>query len=424
MKILFLSHYFPPEVNAPASRTFEHCSHWVRSGHDVDVITCEPNHPKGIIYPGFSNRLYLKEVKSGITVHRVWTYLTANEGFLKRTLNYISFMLASIICSLKVDNVSVVISTSPQFFNGLAGYFVSRLKGVPWVLEIRDLWPDSILAVGALKNRAIINMLKKIELFCYRKADRIVVVTDSFKSYMQELGVEGSKICIIKNGANLELFSADGIDVKQESSFISSEDLSNKFVAAYVGTHGMAHGLETLLEAAKLTRSFGFIHFLMVGDGAERSRLYELKRAWNLDNVTMISQQPKEMMPAIWRMADASLVLLKNTEIFESVIPSKIFESMAMKKPIILGVKGEVARMLAESNAGIQITPESASELSAAVIKLATDRNYYNQLSENGLTYVRENYDRRKLAGKFEELLADVLKQRRILDISSSITDK
>ena len=152
MRVLFLSHYFPPEVNAPATRTFEHCREWVRAGHEVTVVTCAPNHPRGEVYPGYRNRLWSTEERDGIRVVRLWTYIAANEGFAKRTLNYVSYMLSAIIAAFFLPKADAVISTSPQFFNGLAGYPVGLIKRAPWFLEIRDLWPESILSVGAIKN--------------------------------------------------------------------------------------------------------------------------------------------------------------------------------------------------------------------------------------------------------------------------------
>src|SRR5437868_251631 len=188
MRILFLSHYFPPEVNAPASRTYEHCKQWVQDGQEVTVVTCAPNHPRGIVYEGYRNNFFQREMKDGIRVVRVWTYVTANEGFLKRTLNYLSYMVASVCVAPFLSRCDVVVSTSPQFFNGLAGYLVSRLKRVPWILEIRDLWPESIVAVGAITNRPVIRLLEGLELFAYRKADHLVVVTDAFKAHILAKG--------------------------------------------------------------------------------------------------------------------------------------------------------------------------------------------------------------------------------------------
>ena len=204
MKILFLTHYFPPEVNAPATRTYEHCKEWVKKGHDVTVITCVPNHPQGQVYPGYKNKLYQKETVDGINVIRLWTYVTANEGFVKRTLNYVSYLLSVIFFIPFLPKHDVLISTSPQFFCGLAGYFVQLFRRKPWVLEIRDLWPESILAVGAIKNKQIIRILEYLESMAYRKCSHIVPVTDSFKDYMIRKGVPEEKITVIKNGVDLE----------------------------------------------------------------------------------------------------------------------------------------------------------------------------------------------------------------------------
>lgn len=410
MKILFLSHYFPPEVNAPATRTFEHCREWVRLGHEVTVVTCAPNHPRGKLYPGYKNRLIQRETLDGIQVIRLWTYLTANEGFLKRTLNYVSYMAAVTLAVPWLPKADVVVSTSPQFFNGLAGYAVSRLKRRPWVLEIRDLWPESILAVGAIRNRAFIRLLEWLEAFAYRKADRIVPVTDAFERYMVERGVDAHKIQVIKNGVDLRFFlpHADG------ESLAASLGLTGKFVAAYIGTHGMAHHLETILEAAA-SIDHPDIVFLLVGDGAERRRLLEQRDRLGLRNVLMLEQLPKATMPALLSLTDVSLVLLKDMELFRTVIPSKIFESMAMEVPIILGVAGEARAIVEDAGAGLCITPESADELAAAVRRLHEDPELAQRLGRQGRRYVEERFDRDRLAQRYVDVLAAVVDSRSAL---------
>lgn len=411
MKILFLSHYFPPEVNAPATRTFEHCREWVRLGHEVTVVTCAPNHPRGKLYPGYKNRLIQRETLDGIQVIRLWTYLTANEGFLKRTLNYVSYMAAVTLAVPWLPKADVVVSTSPQFFNGLAGYTVSRLKRRPWVLEIRDLWPESILAVGAIRNRTLIRLLEWLEAFAYRKADRIVPVTDAFERYMMvERGVEAHKIQVIKNGVDLRFFSphVDG------ESLAADLGLTGKFVAAYIGTHGMAHHLETVLEAAA-SIDHPDIVFLLVGDGAERRRLLETRDRLGLRSVLMLEQLPKATMPALLSQTDVSLVLLKDMELFRTVIPSKIFESMAMEVPIILGVAGEARAIVEDAGAGLCITPESADELAAAVRRLHEDPELAQRLGRQGRRYVEERFDRDRLAQRYVDVLAAVVDSRSAL---------
>ncbi|MDO6461360.1 glycosyltransferase family 4 protein [Granulosicoccaceae sp. 1_MG-2023] len=397
MHILFLSHYFPPEVNAPASRTFDHCKTWVKQGHQVTVVTCAPNHPRGKVYDGYKNRLYSSEEIDGIRVVRLWTYITANEGFVKRTLGYVSYMLATFFYLPFAPRADVVISTSPQFFNGLAGYAYKLLKRTPWVLEIRDLWPESILAVGAIKNKKIIGLLEWLERFAYRKADHIVPVTDAFRDYMLNLGVPAEKITVIKNGVDLSLYDDSS---EADLSVLPDEvaALQGRFVAAYVGTHGMAHHLETILEAAELLRDEPGIVFLTVGEGAESARLRALRDEKGLDNVIMAGQLPKTAMPAIWAISDVSLVLLKDLPLFRTVIPSKIFESMAMGKPIILGVRGESQQIVESAGAGFAITPQSADELAEKLRLLYNDKDSYQRLAGSGRGFVQTHYDRSTLA--------------------------
>lgn len=424
MRILFLSHYFPPEVNAPASRTFEHCREWIRAGHDVTIVTCAPNHPHGRVYDGYRNRLIARETVEGIDVIRIWTYVTANEGFLKRTLGYVSFMISAILLLPFFGKADVVVTTSPQFFNGLAGFFVSRIKRIPWVLEIRDLWPDSIFAVGAIRNRHIIALLSALERFAYRTASHIVVVTDAFKTHITKLGIAAERITVIKNGVDLDLFrqpaDSDIVLLRNRISAQTGVSLQGKFVAAYVGTHGMAHRLETLMDAAQLCVDDERIVFLMVGDGAERKNLLELRDRLQLRNVLMLEQMPKSAMPAIWGITDASLVLLKRSDLFKTVIPSKIFESMAMQKPIVMGVEGEASALVNAAGSGICIEPENAQQLARALKRLANDGNLYARLATSGAQFVRTHFDRRRLASIYLNVLAGQLVDARSVSPAGS----
>ena len=402
MKILFLSHYFPPEVNAPASRTYEHCKQWVAMGHKVTVITCAPNHPRGNVYAGYKNSPYQRESRDGIDVVRLWTYVTANEGFLKRTLNYVSYLISATIAAPFLATADVVISTSPQFFNGLAGYFVSRMKRCPWILEIRDLWPESIVVVGALRNKLIIRALERLEMFAYQKADAIVPVTEAFNRQMVARGIPDLKIEVIKNGVDLDFYHlAEG----EDNALARQLGLEGKFVSSYVGTHGMAHHLETVLEAADLLRHRPDIVFLLVGDGAEREKLLALREERALSNVILLGQQPKQNMPLLWRASDVSMVLLKKSDLFKMVIPSKIFESMAMQRPIILGVEGESRELVETAKAGVCIEPEDGAELARAVAKLADRPELCKELGRNGRRFVNEHFDRRLLATRYERLM-------------------
>jgi glycosyltransferase involved in cell wall biosynthesis len=404
MRILFFSHYYPPEVNAPASRTSEHCRAWAKAGHDVTVVTCVPNHPSGKSYPGYKNGLYRSEMVDGVRVVRLWTFLAANEGFLLRTLNYLSYLLSASVALPWLPPADVVVSTSPQFFCGLTGLVARRIKRAPWVLEIRDLWPESIVTVGAMRKGAAVRFLEWLEGLAYRDADHIVSVTNSFVPHIAARGGNIDGITVIKNGVDLELFTRTG----SAESIKAQLGLQGRFVAAYVGTHGMAHGLDVILEAAERLREDPRIAFLLVGDGAERARLQQVKEERQLDNVQILGQRPKADMPKIWAATDASLILLRRNDLFKKVIPSKMFEAMAMRCPIILGVEGEARALLDEAGAGIAMTPESAEELAAAVVKLAGSPEVAAQLGAQGYVHVRENYDRARIAHRSLDLLKEV----------------
>lgn len=409
MRILFLTHYFPPEVNAPASRTFEHCREWVRLGNEVTVVTCAPNHPTGKVYAGYQNRIWQSEVVAGIRVIRLWTYCTPNEGVVRRTLGHLSYMLAAIIATPLLPRADVVVSTSPQFFCGLAGRFVSRLKRARWVLEIRDLWPESIVAVEAVKQKALIRLLEHVETWAYRKADRIVALTHAFARHIEARDISPEKIAVIKNGVDLAFYSLprETVDLRDELG------LQGKFVAAYFGTLGMAHGLRTILQSAELLKHDPKIAFLIAGGGADRSRLLQLWREKQLANVVILDQQPKERMPALWATSDASLVLLRKSPLFTTVIPSKLFEAMAMARPIILGVDGESRQILEEAGCGIPIQPEDAEALAAAVARLARDQAAARAMGESGRRWVSEHHDRNKLAVTFATLMQGLVSKPR-----------
>lgn len=374
-------------------------------GHEVTVVTCVPHHPMGKVYPNYENKILQKERIDGINVVRLWTYVTANKGTVKRTVNYLFYMLMTVFAAPFLTKADIVLSTSPQFFNGLAGFFVSRIKKAPWVLEVRDLWPESILAVGAIKNRNIIHILTGLERFAYRKADCIVTVTDSFKYYIAQLGFPENKIEVVKNGVDLSQFHRVG----NGESNVRDPQLRDKFVASYIGTIGMAHGLDTLLEAAKILKDETNIVFLIVGEGADRSRLEERVRIERISNVHMLGQLPKNEVRRVLAHSDVVLVLLRKLKLFKTVIPSKIFESMAMGVPIILAVEGESQKIVEDSYSGLVVEPENAKEIAFTVSCLSKNREKCNFLAENGPKFVADNFNRDDLARRYEEILRDLL---------------
>jgi len=403
LHILFLTDNFPPEVNPPASRTFEHCREWIKAGHQVTAVTCVPNFPKGRVYPGYRNRLWQEETLESIRVVRVWSYVTANKGFLKRILDYQSFMVMAILASLFVRGVDVVIGTSPQFFTVCAAYVVSSLKRIPFVFELRDLWPESIKAVGAMRNSVVLYLLEKLELFLYRKATRIVSVTDSFKRNLVARGIDTEKIDVITNGIDGSRFCPQPKDVE----LVKRLGLEGKFVAGYIGTHGMAHSLETILDAADyLRRQPGgeAFCFILLGDGARKLALLEKARQMRLDNVIFINSVPKEAVVRYWSLLDTSIIHLKKSDVFTLVIPSKLFESMGMGIPVLHGVAGESAEIVERAGAGLVFEPENVGQLCEGLLTLKQDRILYDRLRDACLRAARK-YERSQLATRMLSVL-------------------
>ena len=396
MHILFLSDNFPPEVNAPASRTFEHCREWVRAGHQVTVVTCAPNFPKGKVYEGYSNRLWQSEAMEGIRVIRVWSYITANEGFVKRILDYQSFMLTATIASLFVRGADVVVGTSPQFFTACAAWAVAALKRVPFVFELRDLWPESIEAVGAMRKGRVIRALEKLEMFLYRRAALIVAVTHAFRDKLAARGIDRHKIEVITNGVDMSRFQPR----PKDATLVEALGLQGCFVAGYVGTHGMAHHLETILDAAQSLQSRPGgerFRFILLGDGARKQALKEDAARRGLCNVIFIDSVPKEEVPRYWSLLDVSIIHLRKTGLFTTVIPSKLFECMGMGLPVLHGVAGESATIVESEHAGIVFESEDAAQLVASLERLSSDGALLDKLRANGLSAACR-YDRSALA--------------------------
>lgn len=408
MKILFLSDNFPPEGNAPATRLYEHAIRWVRAGHEVTVITCAPNFPEGKLFAGYRNRLHQVEMIEGIRVVRVWTYITANEGFLKRTLDYISFMVSGFVAGLFEKRPDVVVATSPQFFCAIGGWALSRFKRRPYVFELRDLWPASITAVGAMRKNLVIRALERIEMFLYRQADAIISVTESFREELAARGIPREKIHVVINGVDLERYQPRARDEQLEAEF----NLQGKFVAGYMGTHGMAHALPKVLEAAELLRHRKDIAFFFAGAGAERAKVEAIVAERGLDNVRLIPRQPKERMPALWSICDLSLVPLRDTPVFSTVIPSKIFESMGMGVPILMSLpEGEATGIIRRSGAGVCVPPEDPQAMAEAICQLADDPKTMTGLRQTAFR-VAPDYSRQTQADRMVSLLGQVAGKR------------
>ena len=410
MHILFLTDNFPPEVNAPASRTYEHSREWVKAGHGVTVVTCAPNFPKGKVFAGYRNRLWQSEWLDGIRVIRVWTYIAANEGFFRRVVDYISFMVSATLAAPMVRKVDIVVGTSPQFFTACAAYLVSRFKRIPFIFELRDLWPESIKAVGAMDDNWVIRWLEHIELFLYRKADAIISVTNSFKGRLIERGVDAEKIHVITNGVDLSRFTP----TPRDETLATELGINGAFVGGYIGTHGMAHGLETILDTAEIFQNEGRtdICLLLLGDGACKADLEANALHRNLKNVVFVDSVPKAEVVRYWSLLNVSIIHLRDTDLFSSVIPSKMFESMGMGIPLVHGVSGESARIVEQEGVGITFRSGDELALHDALVQIKEDVPLFETLRKRCVDAAL-NYDRSRLAVKMLKVIEGTLEASR-----------
>jgi glycosyltransferase involved in cell wall biosynthesis len=403
MHILFLTDNFPPEVNAPATRTYEHCREWVKRGHKVTVITGAPNFPTGRLYPGYRNRWRSRETMDGIEVVRVWTYITANEGFIKRTLDFTSFMASAIPAGLGVRDIDVIVATSPQLFTPCAAFLVGLLKQRPYVFELRDLWPESIRAVGAMTNGRVLRGLEALELFLYRRAAHVVSVTHAFKANLVSRGVPPEKISVTTNGVDRQRFAP----MPRDEALAAQLGLTGKTVVGYIGTHGMAHSLGTVLNAAaklKEDPASRHIRFLFLGNGAEKPALQRMAAEYRLDNVLFLDSVPRDEVARHWSLLDLAVIHLRRTPLFETVIPSKLFECMAMGIPVLHGVAGESARLVTQEGCGMLFEAENPHALATAVRDLAADPDRRAEFSRRG-RQAAGRYDRSSLAAEMLQVL-------------------
>lgn len=399
MRILYLSQYFPPEVGATQNRAYEMAANYVQQGHQVTMITEIPNHPSGIINPEYRGKYIVRSNWDGIDVIRVWVKASPIKSFLNRMLFYISYMINAAIAGVLVarEKYDFIYVTSPPLFVGAAGLFIKFLRHIPMIFEVRDLWPDSAICLGELKNPTVITLARKLELACYKHAALIVVVTESTKHILVKRGIPAEKIVVIPNGANLNRYK---FDMKGREKIRGQLNLENKFVAIYAGIHGIAQGLEIIIKAAKILESQSQIHFLMVGGGPQKAMLGQMVSNYGLRNVTLHNEVSMDEMSCYLSATDVALIPLKNIDLFKNVLPSKMFDAWACQRPIVLSVNGEARRVMEEAQAGVFAPPENPELLAETLIELHNSPDELSQMGLNGRKYVEANYSRDALAEK------------------------
>jgi glycosyltransferase involved in cell wall biosynthesis len=411
VKILYVSQYFPPEMGAPAARVAELSRHWARMGHDVTVLTGFPNHPTGVVpeeWRSRLHRLHCTDTIDGVKVVRTWLWPLPNRKAHERIRNYASFCVSAAISGLALPKPDVVIATSPQLLCALAGWWLAWWKRVPFVFEVRDLWPESLAAVGAGSEGSLLHRtLGAIAGFLYRRAQRIVVVAPAFTNHlMRYWNVPAAKISTVENGVETDVFRLDPAAAEVRKQL----HLEDRFLICYIGTMGNAHGLETLIAAAEeLQTALPSTMFLLIGEGAEKDRIAKLAAQRGLQNIKFLDQQPRERIPAYVSAADLCLVMLRKSELFKTVIPTKLLEYMACERPVIVAVDGQARQIVETAHAGVFVEPENSKALVKAILDLAGESERRRQMGASGRAYIVNQFSREKTARDYITVLQALL---------------
>jgi glycosyltransferase involved in cell wall biosynthesis len=406
MNIAFYSHYFVPEIGAPSARVYDMAMNWIGMGDQVEVVTCFPNHPTGRLHDGYRSSRHALQELDGLRVHRQWTYITPNKGLFKKTLGHVSFVpSAALTSSRQLQAPNVIIGTSPTLFAAQAAAFAARRYRVPFVMEVRDLWPGIFVDLGVLKNRVLIGLLERWEMSLYRQARRVVTVTERFRENLIERGIAASKVVTITNGADTKFWSQSqaGDDLRKQM------HLEGKLVALYIGAHGISQALRAILKAAERLRSRSDIVFLFVGEGAEKEALVAFAGERGLKNVRFLDPVGKEEVRNFYALADVGLVPLRDIAGFDAFIPSKMFEFLAMNRPVLGSVRGEAAEILERSGAAIVVKPEDDEAIAEGIIALADNAGRRVAMGKAGRCFVCEHYSRTTLAQRYRQVLEEAV---------------
>lgn len=404
MRILYLSQYFPPEVGATQTRAYEMARGLVEAGHQVTMITEFPNHPAGVFPPEYQRKVFERAELDGIEVVRVWVFASTNKNFRNRIAFYVSYMMMAVLGAMMLvrGRYDLVYATSPPLFVGWAAIFISFLRRIPMVFEVRDLWPESAIALGILRGRYVIKWATWLEEACYRRSSLIVVTTEEMVPHLVERGIAAEKIRVIRNGANIELFQ---FSAEHRDRYRSELGLENSFIVIYAGLIGIAQGLHIALEgASRLGKEMELVHFLLIGDGPYKERLLAKADQMGLKNITFLPSKPREQIPGYLSAAEVALVPLTSQRLI-GALPSKMFDAMACQRPVILSAEGEAAEVLKSAKAGIIIPPEDDVALANVILHLKDNPGLCRELGCNGRQAVESKYSRQALAGQLVQLL-------------------
>jgi colanic acid biosynthesis glycosyl transferase WcaI len=406
--ILFVTPYYPPDIGAAMVRISETAKLLVKRGHRVTVLTTVPHYPSGIVPPAYRGHLLQREVRDGVRVVRIWSYVSPNKGFLRRILAQFSFAcLAPVLGWKEVDHPDVIIVESPPLFDAIAGRVLAWRKRCPFIFTVADLWPEAAIQMGVLRNRVLIRLAEWLEWSTYRRANLVWVVTEWIRDTLIQRGLSPERILLLTNGVDLTKFRP--LPKAQARTELGWDD---RFTALYAGTQGPSQGLTTLLQAAEQLRDRTDIRIVLVGDGASKADLVAEAQRLDLSNVTFLDPQPHDSMPRLLAASDVCLIPVLKTPFHEGVLPFKMFEAMASARPILLGMDGE-ARRVAETEAGAAVCfePENAAELVSAIVYLREHPEAAELLGQRGRAFAEARFDRDHLTTMLEEHIAMLLEK-------------
>lgn len=405
MRIVFLTQYYPPEIGAAQNRLWNLAQRLAGHGHSVSVVTALPTYPRGRIFEEYRRRVIHETMEGPVRVIRAWCYGTKSTRFIPRVLNYISFVATSLLFAIwKLPSQDFVILESPPLFLGIAGLILSRLKRAPLLTNVSDLWPESAVAVGVIREGALLRCAVKFEEYLYRRS---ALITGQSVSIVDNIAkrINNNNVTFLPNGISPEVILSENQrrDARWETR--RRFGIGNGFVVGYTGLHGLAQGLDTILEAAKILKAEPEISFALVGDGPEKERLMACAQKLGLTNVRFYPPQPAADMPKVFSALDVAIIPLRRHPVFRGVLPSKLFESMGAGLPVILSGEGEAAELVERAGAGICVEPESPACVAEAVRKLFRHPELCWNYGNNGSRHVLKNFNRADIAARLSSIL-------------------
>jgi len=410
MRVIYLCQHFPPETGAPQIRVYEVSKELISRGHQVEVITAFPHHPHGIIPEEYRGRFYMFEDWDGIPVHRSWIYPSPKGSFWKRLASYFSFTFSAFYSIIKSKPTDVIICNSPPLFLGITGYLGAKMKRAKFVFNIADIWPESAVELGLVKNKTFIRLAERLEMFLYKKSWKIATATEGILDYMVRKGKDREDVFLLPNGVNTDTFKP----LPKNDQLLSEIGILGKKVFMYAGALGYAQGLDSVLLAAELLKDkLPDVHFLFVGDGQEREKLLAMKEDLALDNVTFYGAVPVSEMPKMFSIADYSIVSLRNIELFKGARPSKIFPAISSGVPVLYCGDGESAAILEDYHCGKIAPPENPEGIAAAIAELMNvSEDEYQLMSENGRKLSIEQYSWKSIVDEILNNIDEKQKER------------